>query len=236
VIAGSDSLDPTASLQGVPDYESELAGHLQGVRLAVPCALVDQIENEDIRRTLFAALEGLRECGAVVVEVRPPDLSLLNNLNAVVFLCEAATRHQKWLRERPDDYGPQVRVRLLAGLLYPATRYIEALSLRGKLLEEFSANVFGAADALLLPAVPSGVPTVTAVSTRNVEEALALNAHLTPFTLFSNYLGLPTIAVPAGFGQDGHPIGFQLVGRPYGEALLLRAADAYERGGRASRG
>ena len=66
-------------------------------------------------------------------------------------------------------------------------------------------------------------------STRDVEVALALNARLTAFTPLSNYPGLPTIAVPAAFGRDGLPIGFQLVGCPFAEALLLRAADAYER-------
>ncbi len=178
---------------------------------------------------LTRSLDVLRERGAILVEAAMPDLSLLNTLNGVVFLCEAATLHGKWLRERREEYGPQVRERLLAGLLYPATRYLEALSLRGKLLEEFASRVFGAADLLYLPAVPAGVPTVAEASTRDVEAALTLNARLTPFTPFSNYLGLPTIAIPAGFAQDGLPVGFQLVGRPFAEALLLKAADGYER-------
>lgn len=229
VIAGSDPFDPTASPEGIPDYEKELDGNIRGLRLTVSRTLVEEIVDEDIRRALTLSLDVLRDRGAILVEAPILDLALLNTLNAVVFLCEAATLHGKWLRERREDYGPQVRERLLAGLLYPATRYLEALSLRGKLLEEFVSRVFGSADVLYLPAVPVGVPTVAEASTRNVEAALTLNARLTPFTPFSNYLGLPTIAVPAGFARNGLPVSFQLVGRPYAEALLLKTADAYER-------
>jgi aspartyl-tRNA(Asn)/glutamyl-tRNA(Gln) amidotransferase subunit A len=228
-IAGPDPFDPTASPQGVPAYERELDGNIRGLRLMVSRALVEEIGDASIRQVLTRSLDVLRERGAILVEAAMPDLSLLNTLNGVVFLCEAATLHGKWLRERREEYGPQVRERLLAGLLYPATRYLEALSLRGKLLEEFASRVFGAADLLYLPAVPAGVPTVAEASTRDVEAALTLNARLTPFTPFSNYLGLPTIAIPAGFAQDGLPVGFQLVGRPFAEALLLKAADGYER-------
>ncbi len=229
VIAGADRLDPTASHEEVPGYEDRLDGDIRGLRLAVPRTVVEEIAHEDIRQALASSLGVLHDRGAAIVEVPTPDLSLLNALNAVVFLCEAATIHEKWLRERREDYGPQVRERLLAGLLYPATRYLEALSLRGKMLEEFVACVFGQADVLYLPAIPAGVPTVAEASTRDVGAALALNARLTPFTPFSNYLGLPTVAVPAGFTRDGLPVGFQLVGRPFAEGMLLKAADAYER-------
>ena len=228
-IAGPDPFDPTASPQGVPDYERELDGNIRGLRVMVSRTLVEEIGDAGIRQMLTRSLDVLRDHGVVLIEAAMPDLALLNTLNAVVFLCEAATLHGKWLRERREEYGPQVRERLLAGLLYPATRYLEALSLRGKLLEEFVSRVFGAADLLYLPAVPAGVPTVAEASTRDVEAALILNARLTPFTPFSNYLGLPTIAIPAGFAQDGLPVGFQLIGRPFAEALLLKAADGYER-------
>jgi aspartyl-tRNA(Asn)/glutamyl-tRNA(Gln) amidotransferase subunit A len=228
-IAGSDPLDPTASREGVPDYERALDGDIRGLRLAVSRTVVEEIADEDIRQALIRSLDVLRDRGAAIVEVAMPDLPLLNTLNAVVFLCEAATIHGHWIRRRREEYGPQVRERLLAGLLYPATRYLEALSLRGRLLAEFVSRVFGSADLLYLPAVPVGVPTVEEAATRDVEAALTLNARLTPYTPFSNYLGLPTIAVPAGCTRNGLPVAYQLVGRPYAEAVLLQVTDAHER-------
>ena len=49
------------------------------------------------------------------------------------------------------------------------------------------------------------------------------------FTVSANLVGLPGISVPCGFSSDGLPIGFQLMGRMFDEATLLRVADAYER-------
>ena len=52
------------------------------------------------------------------------------------------------------------------------------------------------------------------------------------FTVSANLAGIPAISVPGGFverGGDRLPVGFQLAGRPFDEATLLRAADAYER-------
>jgi aspartyl-tRNA(Asn)/glutamyl-tRNA(Gln) amidotransferase subunit A len=49
------------------------------------------------------------------------------------------------------------------------------------------------------------------------------------FTVSANRAGLPGVSVPCGFSTDGLPIGFQLMGRMFDEATLLRVADAYER-------
>jgi aspartyl-tRNA(Asn)/glutamyl-tRNA(Gln) amidotransferase subunit A len=49
------------------------------------------------------------------------------------------------------------------------------------------------------------------------------------FTVSANLAGLPGVSVPCGFSSEGLPIGFQLMGRMFDEATLLRVADAYER-------
>ena len=54
---------------------------------------------------------------------------------------------------------------------------------------------------------------------------MAVSANTRPF----NYLGLPAVSVPCGFDRNGLPIGLQLAGRPFGEARLLKVADAYQR-------
>src|SRR3546814_5946939 len=81
-------------------------------------------------------------------------------MNFVIILAETAAYHGRWLRERPEDYGPQTLGRLLAGLYLPATRYIEALNLRQKVLADFAAAVFDKADVLHAPVVPMPVPTI----------------------------------------------------------------------------
>jgi aspartyl-tRNA(Asn)/glutamyl-tRNA(Gln) amidotransferase subunit A len=101
------------------------------------------------------------------------------------------------------------------------------MSLRGRLVETFVAEMLGSADLLHLPAVPETAPSVAA--TREIEEAFALNARLTPFLPAANCLGLPAIGVPAGFAGDGLPVGFQMIARPFAEATLLKAADSCQR-------
>ena len=228
VIAGPDGADPTTGDEPVPDYEGLLDGDIRGLRVAVPRSLHDRIADPEVRRAVEKSLEVLRRLGAVPVEVPAPDLALLNTLNGLVFLCEAATVHGAWLRSRRDEYGPQVRERLDTGLLFPATRYLEAMSMRGRLMEAFVTEMLGDADLLHMPAVPETAPPVAAAASRDMKEIMALNARLTPFLPAANYLGLPAIGVPAGFAGGRRPVGFQMVARPFAEGLLLKAADAYQ--------
>jgi len=73
--------------------------------------------------------------------------------------------------------------------------------------------------------VPTRAETDVDASPENWERFMALSANTRPF----NYLGLPTISIPAGFDERGLPIGLQLAARPFGEARLLRVADAFQR-------
>ena len=228
VMAGPDAADPTACDEPVPDFESLLDGDVRGVRVAVPWQVHDRIADPEIRRSVTESLDVLQGLGAELVDVSAPDIPLLNAFNSLVFLCEAATIHGAWLRSRRNEYGPQVRERLDAGLLFPATRYLEAMSLRGRLLEAFVADILGGADVLHVPAVPETAPSVEAAASRDMGEVFALNSRLTPFMPAANYLGLPAIGVPAGFA-GGLPVGFQLIARPFAEGLILRVADAYQR-------
>lgn len=228
-IAGADAADPTASTEPVADFEGILDGDIRGLRVAVPGPAHDRIADPEVRRAVAESLDVLRSLGAVLVDVPMPDISLLNALNSLVFLCEAAAVHGPWLRSHRGEYGPQIRERLDAGLLFPATRYLEAMSLRGPLLEAYVAEMLGAADVLHLPSVPETAPTVEAAAARDMDEVFALNGRLTPFLPAANYLGLPAIGVPAGFAGNGLPVGFQMVARPFAEGPLLKAADAYQR-------
>ena len=80
-------------------------------------------EAERLGLILTAAL------GGKTVPIRPdvPDMAVINAMMQLIMAAEAATIHRKWLIERPDDYAQQVRSRIEPGLIYPATRYIEAL-------------------------------------------------------------------------------------------------------------
>ena len=228
VIAGHDPLDPTSSQLPVDDYEAACEKDIRGLRIAVPRQYGEVRPDPAVARAMAASLAVLVDLGAEIVEVELPDETLLSALSTIVTRSEAATIHRDWLRERRDDYSPQVRRRLELGLAIPATRYVEALTLRAKYLESFVASVLGGADVLHLPTVPIGAPGIAETDIGASDKLPAMLMRLTGFTRPMSYLGVPALSVPAGFDDAGLPVAFQLVGRPFAEATLFAVAAAYQ--------
>ncbi|MGM4924685.1 amidase [Tardiphaga sp. 804_B3_N1_9] len=210
------------------DYETTLDTGVTGMRIAIPGGYYRELMHSDVATALDEAVKVLRLLGATVVETSPPDMALINALMQIVMSVEAATIHRRWLIERPQDYADQVRSRIEPGLFYPATRYVEALSLRAQITQQWIASCIGSTDLALLPAISIPVPTIAATTEGNPADVAAVIGQLTHCTRGINYLGLPGASVPCGFDAAGLPIAFQLVGRPYAEADILRAAHAYQ--------
>lgn len=229
VIAGPDDADLTASDLPVPDYESALSGDVRGLKVAVPQTYYYDCVSDEVRSRLGDSLAALRGLGATIVEVKVPDMNLVNTLAQAVMAVEAAAVHEKNLRARRGDFGEIVRSRIEPGLLIPATRYCHALALRAQVVQEYVTLALANADVLHLPAVSIAVPTIAETTTGDPDAINKVLGALTHCTRGINYLGLPALGVPAGFTANGLPCGFQLVGRPFSEALLLRVADAYQR-------
>ncbi|MGH8703992.1 MAG: amidase [Burkholderiales bacterium] len=229
VVSGADPADPTCAALPVPRYEAALDGSARGLRVGVPRSYYYDPVTPEIRKALEASLDALRRLGAKLVEVEVPDIPLINTFMHIVMTVEAATIHRRWLSTRRRDYADQVASRIEPGLLYPASRYCEALALRATLAREFVDKALGKADVLHLPAVPIPVPTIEETTRGNPADVARIIGVIGHCTRGINYLGLPAISVPCGFDAKGLPVGFQLVGRPFAEASLLRAADAYQR-------
>ena len=229
VIAGSDPADASASAQPVPRYEAALDGKARELRIGVPRTYYYEAVAPEIKARLDESLAVFRTLGARVTEVQVPDIDLINTLMHVLMAVEAAAIHRKWLATRRNDYADQVRSRIEPGLFYPGTRYLEALSMRASITKEFVETAMNGVDVLHLPAIPVPVPTIEETTRGAPADVARIIGVLGHATRGINYLGLPSICVPAGFDPKGLPVGFQLVGRPFTEAALLRAADAYQR-------
>ncbi len=227
VIAGADAADASATTRLVPKYEAGLDGNAKGLKIGVPRSYYYDVVTPEVRKQLDETLAVFRSLGATITEVDVPDVGLINTLMHVLMSVEAATVHRKWLATRREDYADQVRSRIEPGLFYPATRYLEALSMRASVTQEFIDRALRAVDVLHLPTVPIPVPTIE--QSTSGAEATRIIGTAGHCTRGINYLGLPSISVPAGFDPKGLPVGFQLVGRPFAEGTVLRAADAYQR-------
>jgi len=227
-VAGADPADPLASDRPVEDAEAACGQPVKGMRLARPRNYYYEDLDPPVAAAMEAAAAAFTALGCEIVEVEVPDHDVINDLWNAVFAPEAAAFHRKWLESRPEDYQEQVRRRIETGLWVPATRYIDGLSLRGKVLAAFGEAVFARADAMLVPTVGLTAPTLDSLDVGASDEMPKMILRMSRLTRPISYLGLPSLAVPCGFAPDGLPMGLQLVGRPFHEATLFRLGHAYE--------
>lgn len=157
-----------------------------------------------------------------------PDQTKLSAAGQILLACEAAAFHRKWLVERPQDYGDQVRARLENGFAIPAVTYLEALRWRGIALAEHLKAVSGV-DAFLAPVSAKASPTILDSDVGGAPGAEAVIQTITRLMRPVNYLGLPALVVPAGFSDAGLPIGLQIVGRPFEEDRILTLGAGFQR-------
>jgi aspartyl-tRNA(Asn)/glutamyl-tRNA(Gln) amidotransferase subunit A len=228
LMAGADPNDPTAVAGAVPDYAAATREPIKGLTIGIPAGFyVDDLDAE-VARVLDDTVKTLKHEGAQIVQVELPDQRQLTSACQLVLAVEAAAFHKRWLIERPQDYGPQVLMRLQNGLAIPGVSYLEAMRWRGPALAAHLAAVAGV-DAVIAPVAPVAAPTIAESDVGNSPDAEAVIQRLTRFTRPINYLGLPSLAIPAGFTGNGLPVGMQLIGRSFDEATLLRIGAAFQR-------
>jgi aspartyl-tRNA(Asn)/glutamyl-tRNA(Gln) amidotransferase subunit A len=228
LMAGADPADPTAISGIVPDYAAATMESSRGLTIGVPTTFyVDDLDAE-VAGILDATLAVLAREGVNIVKVELPDQRQLSGASQLVLAVEAAAFHKRWMIERPQDYGPQVLMRLQNGLAIPGVSYLEALRWRGQALAAHRAAVAGV-DAVIAPVSPVPAPTIAESDVGNSQDAEAVIQRLTRFTRPINYLGLPALSIPCGFTRGGLPVGMQLVGRSFDETTLLRFGAAFQR-------
>jgi aspartyl-tRNA(Asn)/glutamyl-tRNA(Gln) amidotransferase subunit A len=228
VIAGHDPGDAGTAQVPVGDYAGGLGRGVEGLRIGVVPGYTFEHVQPPVREAVQRALGVLEQLGARVVEVEIPHIEGNISAQLTVESCEPSAYHQHWLRERPQDYGEDVRQLLEIGELIPATHYLQAQRyrtlLRGELLDGLER-----ADCVVFPTLPftaTGVGETSVVIEDGVEEDM-LSA-IMQYTGVASLAGLPALSLPCGFDADGMPIGMQLVGAPFEEARLLRIGAAYQ--------
>jgi aspartyl-tRNA(Asn)/glutamyl-tRNA(Gln) amidotransferase subunit A len=228
VIAGHDPNDSTTSTHAVPDYERLLDGNIDGLKIGVPENYFFDDLAQDVQRCMDESLRQLASQGARIIRLQVPDPKLLHRLANLVSQVEAASIHAKWLDQYKDDYPLVLRTRIESGFLVPAVAYLDALSARARLLAEFVDVVFGKVDVLFTPALSMPAPSFAEITPGTSGEVMPMLARMSRCTRPFSFLGLPALSVPAGMSRANLPIGMQLVGRPFDEALLFKVGDAYQ--------
>jgi aspartyl-tRNA(Asn)/glutamyl-tRNA(Gln) amidotransferase subunit A len=243
-LAGHDPRDSTSVDAPVPDYAAALTGDVRGMRFGVPREyFVAGMEPgvEAAVREAFRVLEGL---GAEIVEVSLPSTDAGLATYYIIAPAEASANLarydgvkygssageddllENYLRTRGSGFGAEVKRRIMLGTYalsagYYDAYYVKAQQVRTLIKAEFD-RVLDGVDALLAPTSPSVAFKIGA----KTDDPLLMYLN-DACTLPVNIAGLPGISVPCGL-SDGLPVGLQVIGRAFDEAMLLRVADAYE--------
>ena len=227
-LAGYDPKDEGTAPVPVEDYTAGLEFGVKGLRIGVVSDYFFSHLQPAVHDAVKSAIERLQFEGAVVEEVKIANIHGNISAQLTIESAEPSSYHQQWLRERPGDYGADVRTLLELGELYLATHYIQAQRYRTLLRGEFLA-AFNHVDVFICPTLPFTATPVGALGVviENGQEENMLSA-IMQYTGVPSLTGLPSLAVPCGFDDDGLPVGMQIIGRPFNESTLYRVGHAYQ--------
>ncbi|HEX6164773.1 MAG TPA: Asp-tRNA(Asn)/Glu-tRNA(Gln) amidotransferase subunit GatA [Vicinamibacterales bacterium] len=249
VIGGFDAHDSTSSAETMPDLTSALSGDVKGLRIGVPRAFLGEGVDADVLRAFESALDTLKARGASIVDVDLPHAAYGIPVYYLICTAEASSNLarydgvryglraklekddgllQMYERTRDQGFGAEVKRRIMLGTYvlsagYYDAYYLKAQQVRTLLLQDYQ-RAFERCDVVATPTTPTPAFKLGEKTSDPVQ--MYLNDI---FTVSANLTGLPSISIPCGFSSSRLPIGFQLTGRAFDEATLLRAADAYQR-------
>ncbi|WP_105956341.1 Asp-tRNA(Asn)/Glu-tRNA(Gln) amidotransferase subunit GatA [Apilactobacillus quenuiae] len=244
-IAGHDEHDLTSSDKEVPDFTSNIDSGVKGMKIGLPKEYLGEGVSDDVREAIKSAADKYREMGADVEEVSLPHSKYGVTAYYIIAPSEASSNLQRfdgirygyrsenaknldqlYVKSRSEGFGDEVKRRIMLGTYSLSAGFFDAYfkkaaEVRTLITKDFQ-NVFQNYDLILTPTAPT--------------PAFGLDENKDPLTMYMNDVltipvnmaGLPGMSLPAGF-SDGLPIGMQLIGKPFDETTMYKAAYAFEK-------
>ena len=221
-MAGHDPADPASANRPIPDYRAALTGGVRGLRIGLVRHFYERDNEADAatREAIAAAAQTLEGLGCTVREVTLSPLADWAACGGTILQAEAYAIHEANLRTRFIDYGEIFRDRLVLAGLITGADYVQALRCRRELVDELD-RAMSDLDLVMTAAAPSEAPPIDAVPKFATLERPSL-------TLPFNVTGSPAMSVCCGFTDAGLPLSFQIAGKRFADATVLRAGHAYE--------
>jgi aspartyl-tRNA(Asn)/glutamyl-tRNA(Gln) amidotransferase subunit A len=222
-LAGHDPRDPASANRPVPDYTAGLGSGVTGLRIGVIHHFheTDYQVSAATRRGIDEAIATFRNLGAEIREVQLSPLQDWMACGSLISIVERAAAYEEWAHTRLGDFGERVQRRLMLGAFVSGVDYVQAVRRRRELRTQLQQAMAGL-DLVLTAAQPAEAPKIDALPKWDLFETPS-------FTMPFNVAGYPAISVRSGFGEGGLPVAVQFVGKPFAEATVLRAADAFEK-------
>lgn len=225
-IAGYDPADFATMPVPVPDYTAGLALGIRGLRIGIPRPHFFDLLDAEVRAAVEAALVVLKDLGTELCDIELPLIASGTEGHGLVDMTEARVYHDATVRTRSHDLGADV-LALLSRDLPDAQALVAGLRASRALAEQMRARL-EEVDAIATPTVPVVAPriseTMVTLAGQPVDLLSAFLRCVAPFSAAH----LPALSLPCGFTAAGLPIGMQLAGRPFDEAMVLRIGHAYE--------
>jgi aspartyl-tRNA(Asn)/glutamyl-tRNA(Gln) amidotransferase subunit A len=219
-VMAQTSTSPEASKPG--SYTRDLKLGVKGLRIGFIRHFheKDEIAHPDVTRALDEACKVFRDLGAEVNDMTLPSLQEFSAAQKIILMSEGWAIHARNLRERPQDYAEMSRRKLLCGAFLSAGDYVQAMQMRGALIDCVN-HAFESVDILL--AANSLDPACQIEDVKEVVRTYTRQARV-PF----NLTGHPALAMMSGLSSEGLPVSLQLIGKNYDEVTVLRAGAAFE--------
>ncbi|KAI3752965.1 hypothetical protein L2E82_25008 [Cichorium intybus] len=232
-IVGASPIDKTSlrpSLPCLPNLSSsENSSILGSMRLGKYTEWFNDVFSPDISTKCEDALNLLSEThGCKVVEVMIPELHQIRTSHLVSFGSESLasiTPHCQNRNYKKLTLDTRTNFALYGS--FTASDYVAAQRLRRRLMY-YHMEIFKMVDVIVTPTTGMTAPIIRPKSIKFGETHMKVTGNLMRFVISGNLLGLPAISVPVGYDKQGLPIGLQIMGRPWGEATILRLAMAFE--------
>ena len=245
VIAGADERDSTNVPEPVPDYSTALSADVKGLRIGLPREYQMEGLDPEVKAATDAAVKQLEGLGAEVKEISLPHTEYAIATYYIIATAEASANLARFegvrygarvdgadpeemnRKTRGAGFGEEVKRRIILGTYVLSSGYYDAYYLRAQkvrtLIRQDFLKAFEEVDLIASPTTPTPAFKI------GEKAGDPLQMYLSDiYTISCNLAGLCGISVSCGFSETGLPIGLQLLGKPFGESDLLRAAHAYE--------
>ena len=244
-MASHDPKDTTSVDAPVPDYEAALGQGIKGLRVGVPKEYRVEGMSPEIEALWQQGIAWLKAAGATIHDISLPHTKYALPAYYIVAPAECSSNLARYdgvryglrvpgkdLTEtyentRAAGFGKEVRKRILIGTYVLSAGYYDAYYLKAQkvrtLIKQDFDQAWDKVDVVLTPTTPS--PAFALGEKTGDPLAMYLEDI---FTVTVNMAGLPGISVPAGLSSQGTPLGLQLIGKPFDESTLFRAAQAIE--------
>ncbi len=224
--AGPDPRDPNTLAQPPVSLEGFERRDLRGIRLGVYWPWFEHAA-PSVVAACKEMLEALTARGARVVEVVIPELEAGRVGHIISITSEMATAQERYWAKHWKEYSYEVRTNLTLARNFTARDYVQSQRARTRVTANFM-SALEHVDVIVTPTTGCIAPRIPADALPDGDLDLTTLLEIMRFAPFANFTGLPAISFPAGYDSSGMPIGFQAIGRPWQEHVLLHLAQVGE--------